>query len=83
MDLEEFIEKIHNKIELSSNEQTNTGFDMRDIKLEFSKLLESAEMLKVKNTNLTFLDTQAQVELNNNYKLKRQSTLLPKEDVDD
>jgi len=81
--LEEFIVKIHNKIELSSNEQSNTGFDMIDIKLEFSKLLESAEMLKVKNTNLTFLDTQAQVELNNNYKLKRQSTLLPKEDVDD
>lgn len=81
--MEEFIVKIHNKIELSSNEQSNTGFDMIDIKLEFSKLLESAEMLKVKNTNLTFLDTQAQVELNNNYKLKRQSTLLPKEDVDD
>lgn len=55
---------------------------MREISREFGKLLDSAEILKVKNSNLAILDSQAQAELNNNYRQRRKS-VLNKEDEDD
>lgn len=75
MDLETFMASIHLKIEANSNknEPEDIDFDIRDMNRDFLKLIENAELLRVDMSNN--LDNQAQIEMKNNNKQRRQSIL--------
>jgi len=85
VDLESFMASIHLKIEANSNknEPEDIDFDVRDMNRDFLKLLENAELLRVKNSNMDNLDNQAQIEMKNNNKQRRQSILNNTTDDED
>lgn len=75
--------QIHCKIEAKANNEAEDDFDIRDINRDFIKLLEQAELLKVKMSNMDNFNPQAQIEMNINYKQRRQSMINNSNDDED